>query len=68
MGVVYGVKCDKCGTEFNHQAGMGFSCTCRECGEYLDENSRFRCPVCNREFIPQTAEFELCTTSITLWD
>ncbi len=68
MGAIYCVKCDKCGVKFEHYAGVGFSCSCRDCGEFSDENSQFRCPVCGRLFRPQSPEFGAVVEQVTKWD
>ena len=68
MGVIYKMECDRCGTKFDHQAGVGFFCACRDCGEQQDESSPFNCPVCSRRFDPESATFSESVAETILWD
>ena len=55
--MIYKMSCNNCGSHFEHLAGIGFSCGCRECGEVSDESAPFYCPVCNRRFEPESDDF-----------
>ena len=68
MGVVYSVSCDRCGTNFEHQAGLGLIFSCVGCGESSDEHSAFYCPVCNKRYDPQSDDFGDTLTSVVNWD
>lgn len=68
MGVIYKINCERCNTLFEHQAGMGFMCTCRDCGDFGDDNAPFFCPVCNRRYTPSTEEFSKAVVEVTHWD
>lgn len=57
MGVIYRVCCERCGTAFEHQTGIGFVCSCVDCGERIDDDAPFFCPVCSRRFVPTSAGF-----------
>lgn len=67
MGVIYKMQCD-CGTSFDHQAGVGLFCMCRDCGEQQDEHSPFRCPVCNKRFDPDSDLFAESVKEVIQWD
>lgn len=68
MGVIYKMNCDRCGTRFDHQAGIGLFCSCPTCDDGADESSPFCCPVCNRRFDPTVDGFEESVVETILWD
>ena len=68
MGVLYKLRCERCGVEFEHQAGIGFSISCIGCGESRDEQAPFWCPCCNLRYDPQSEGFSERLTEIILWD
>lgn len=69
MGVIYRVHCERCGAEFEHQAGVGFAYACVGCGEMaVDEGAPFRCPVCNLRYNPQEENFTDKIREVILWD
>ena len=68
MGVVNKMSCDRCGTKFELQAGVGLIFVCVGCGESNDESSPFFCPVCNRCFDPQSEQFESLLSGVVRWD
>uniref|UniRef100_UPI0040573D97 hypothetical protein n=1 Tax=Alistipes sp. TaxID=1872444 RepID=UPI0040573D97 len=68
MGVLYKVKCERCHTTFDHQAGLAFFCTCTHCGEEHGEQSPFYCPVCHRRFDPKEERFEEELLEVSHWD
>ena len=69
MGVIYRVKCERCGSEFEHQVGVGFIYACVGCGEVaMDERTPFYCPVCNKRHNPQDADFADKISAVILWD
>lgn len=55
--MIYKMNCTNCGSHFEHLAGIGFACVCRDCGEGADESAPFFCPVCNKKFEPESEEF-----------
>lgn len=69
MGVIYRVKCEQCGSVFQHQAGVGFAYACVGCGEgAADEDTPFCCPVCNKRYNPREKQFGERVQEVTLWD
>lgn len=68
MGVVYKMSCERCGTRFDHEAGIGFFCSCPTCGEDGGESAPFFCPVCNKRFEPESDSFAASLTEMVLWD
>ena len=68
MGVIYKMQCERCNTAFEHQAGIGLCCTCRDCGEQNDESAPFFCPVCNKRYQPESDEFNDSLREVILWD
>lgn len=56
--MIYKMNCTDCGSRFEHLAGIGFACTCHDCGESSDEGAPFFCPVCNKRFDPASEEFD----------
>lgn len=69
MGVIYRVKCERCGTEFEHQAGVGFVYACVGCGDMaVDESAPFYCPACNLRYNPREENFADKLQEVILWD
>ena len=68
MGVIYRVKCERCGSEFEHSVGVGFAYACVGCGEVADERAPFWCPVCNRRYNPREENFADKLQEVVLWD
>lgn len=68
MGVIYRMSCERCGSRFDHQAGIGFICTCKECGEVADESAPFFCPSCHKRYQPGESDFEESVVETILWD
>ena len=68
MGVLYKIRCEQCGGEFEHQAGVGFVYTCAGCGEVTGEDAPFWCPSCHKRYDPQTEDFSEKLTEVILWD
>lgn len=68
MGVIYRVKCERCGAEFEHQAGVGFAYACVGCGEMADDYAPFWCPYCNLRYDPTAEGFADRLTDVVLWD
>ena len=68
MGVLYKIRCERCGVEFEHQAGVGFAYACVGCGEVAYEDAPFWCPSCHKRYDPQTEDFSEKLTEVILWD
>lgn len=68
MGVIYKMSCERCGTHFDHEAGIGFYCSCPTCGEDGDESAPFYCPVCNKRFEPESENFSDNLLQTIVWD
>lgn len=68
MGAIYNMSCERCGTKFEHQAGVGNIFVCVGCGESNDENAPFFCPVCSKRFDPQDEQIERSLISVYHWD
>ncbi len=68
MGVVYKIRCERCGTQFEHQAGIGLVFVCVGCGESGDELSPFFCPVCNKKYDPRDDGFSNYVSEVHHWD
>lgn len=68
MGVIYRVKCEQCGSEFEHSVGVGFAYACVGCGEVADESAPFWCPVCHKRYNPLEKQFRERVQEVTLWD
>jgi rubrerythrin len=68
MGVIYRVHCEKCGVEFEHQAGVGFVYACVGCGDVSDDRAPFFCPACNQRYNPQDKDFIYKLKDVILWD
>ena len=68
MGVIYKMNCERCGTRFEHQAGVGLFCSCPTCGDAADESTPFFCPVCNRRYDPMSWGFEDSVVETIMWD
>ena len=68
MGVIYKMSCERCGTHFDHEAGIGFYCSCPTCGEDGDESTPFYCPVCNKRFEPESENFSDNLLQTIVWD
>jgi PHP family Zn ribbon phosphoesterase len=68
MGVVYKMSCERCGTTFDHQAGIGFYCSCPDCGEDSGETPPFYCPVCNKRFEPLAECFNQSLVDMIVWE
>jgi hypothetical protein len=62
------MSCDRCGTKFEHQAGVGLIFECVGCGESNDERSPFYSPVCHRCFDLQAEHFERSLCGVVYWD
>ena len=68
MGVIYRIKCERCGSEFEHSVGVGFAYACVGCGETADDYASFWCPCCNKRYNPQDADFADKISEVILWD
>lgn len=68
MGVIYKVRCERCGVLFEHQAGVGLTYACVGCGEVVDERAPFWCPVCNKLYNPGDEGFSERVQEVILWD
>lgn len=69
MGVIYRVKCERCGAEFAHQAGVGFVYACVGCGQVeVNESVPFHCPVCNLRHDPREEGFAERLLEVIQWD
>lgn len=68
MGMIYRVKCERCGVEFEHSVGVGFAYACVGCGEMADEGAPFWCPCCNLRHDPTAEGFSDRLTEVVMWD
>ena len=68
MGVVYKICCERCGTQFEHQSGIGVIFTCVGCGESSDDLSPFFCPVCSKRYDPKSDSFSDSLMEVCHWD
>ena len=68
MGVLYTIKCEQCGSVFEHSVGVGLTYACVGCGEVADEGAPFWCPVCNRRYNPREEQFSERVQEVILWD
>ena len=69
MGAIYRIKCERGGVVFEHSVGVGFAYACVGCGEMsLDGGGPIYCPVCNRRYDPEVADFERNVVDTIRWD
>ena len=68
MGALYKIRCERCGIEFEHQTGAGFTFACVGCGEVVDNDAPFWCPCCQKRYDPQKEDFSDKITEVILWD
>ena len=68
MGVLYKLRCERCGVEFEHQAGTGLIVACVGCEDNGNDDAPFRCPCCNMRYDPQAEDFADKLSEIVLWD
>ena len=68
MGVLYKIRCERCGVVFEHQVGVGLIYACVGCGDMGNERAPFWCPVCNKRYSPEDEHFGELIEEVVVWD
>ncbi len=70
MGILYKIRCEHCGAEFDHYAynDYGVLPKCVGCGDCVETELPMRCPACQHRLNTTQQEFNRQVKVVSMWD